>query len=108
MRTKTELQQDILNIAMKIQMEFPALTKYIEEMPSLFLAKEPDHEHTKKLELYYNKLTSALAAYRPKQLNLKPTFVAEVINFSSHADAPLSKETYTYGKVDTQIMSGNH
>ena len=38
MRTKTELQQDILNIAMKIQMEFPELTKHIKEMPSLFLS----------------------------------------------------------------------
>ena len=31
MKTKAELQQDILNIAMKIQIEFPELTKHIKE-----------------------------------------------------------------------------
>lgn len=108
MRTKTELQQDILNIAMKIQMEFPELTEYIKEMPSLFLAKELDHKHTETLQLYYNKLKSVLVENSKSHFNLETTIEDEVVTFSSNTNSPNSKDSRTYGKVEMQLMRNDH
>ena len=108
MRTKSELQQDILNIAMKIQMEFPELTKHIKEMPSLFLAKELDHKHTETLELYYNKLKSVLVEYSRKPFGLEPNEGTETINFIRNTNPSFSQETHTYGKVEMQLIPHDH
>ena len=40
MKTKTELQQDIINITTTIHREFPELSKYIVEMPVTGSEKE--------------------------------------------------------------------
>lgn len=108
MRTKTELQQDILNIAMKIQMEFPELTKHIKEMPSLFLSKELDHKHTETLELYYTKLKSALVEYSRRPFGLEPNEGTETINFIRNTNPLFSQETHTYGKVEMQLIPIDH
>ena len=104
MRTKAELQQDILNIAMKIQMEFPELTKYIQEMPSLFLTKELDHKHTETLELYYNKLKSVIVEHSSKHFNLEPMNEPEILNFSNNTNSSMSNNSQNYGKVEIQLM----
>ena len=36
MKTKAKLEQDIINITMKIHMEFPELSKYIKRCPLKF------------------------------------------------------------------------
>ncbi len=105
MRTKAELQQDILNIAMKIQMEFPELTKYIQEMPSLFLTKELDYKHTETLELYYNKLKTVIVEYTSKDFNLEPMNEPEILNFSNNTNSSMSNNSQLYGKVEIQLMS---
>ncbi len=104
MRTKAELQQDILNIAMKIQMEFPELTKYIQEMPSLFLTKELDHKHTETLELYYNKLKTVIVEYTSKDFNLEPMNEPGILNFSNNTNSSMSNNSQLYGKVEIQLM----
>ena len=103
MKTKAELQQDILNIAMKIQIEFPELTKHIKEMPSLFLSKEHDRKHIETLELYYNKLKSVLVENSRTYFNLEPNTGTEVLSFSTPPRASISNDARTYGKVEMQI-----
>lgn len=105
MKTKAELQQNILNIAMKIQIEFPALVQYIKEMPSLFLSKEHDHNHTKTLEIYYNKLKSVLVEHSNKHFNLESIHAPEDLNFSSSLPISSSHETHTYGKIENPLMT---
>ena len=39
MKTISELDQDILNVIMEINKEFPELSKYIPEMPSQVIHK---------------------------------------------------------------------
>ncbi|HLO56809.1 MAG TPA: hypothetical protein VK169_21110 [Saprospiraceae bacterium] len=40
MKTKAELEKDIIDITIKMQREFPELSKYIAEMPSFFEGQE--------------------------------------------------------------------
>lgn len=105
MKTKAELQQNILNIAMKIQIEFPALAQHIKEMPSLFLSKEHDHNHIKILEIYYNKLKSVLVEHSNNHFHLESIHEPEVLNFSSSPTTSSSHETHIYGKTDNQLMT---
>lgn len=61
MKTKHELEKDITDVTNKIQVEFPELLKYINEMP----IKDSDEEeiNNKNLEEYYNSLTGLLNKY---------------------------------------------
>ena len=58
-----DLNNDIINITMKIQDEFPELSKYMAEMP-VTIPNEVDPEiNTKNLQDYYNSLETLLKKY---------------------------------------------
>jgi hypothetical protein len=56
MRTEEQLNADILIITMKIKMQFPELSKYIEEMPVTIPDKNNPHITLKNLKEYYDSL----------------------------------------------------
>jgi hypothetical protein len=58
MKTNTQLDQDILDITMKIQSDYPELVKYMEEMPVKVSGKDKQD-----LEEYYNSLKTLLNDY---------------------------------------------
>ena len=58
-----DLNNDILNITMKIQDEFPELSKYITEMPVTIPNEEDPEINTKNLQDYYNSLDALLKKY---------------------------------------------
>lgn len=63
MKTKTSLEQDILNITMKIHREFPELSKYIDEMPERNAGIDPGRLGSENFEEYYHSLQQLLKEY---------------------------------------------
>lgn len=63
MKTETDLEKEIIVITMKIQSEYPELSKYIKEMPINILESNTDAINNKHMEEYYNSLVELLAEY---------------------------------------------
>lgn len=63
MKTKTELEQDIINITMRIHREYPELSKYIAEMPVKVAGIDPEEMSSNDLQGYYNSLEEVLIEY---------------------------------------------
>lgn len=63
MKTKEELEADILALTMKIQKEFPELSKYIAEMPHKIPNKDTEELETKNFEHYYSSLHNIYTEY---------------------------------------------
>jgi hypothetical protein len=61
MKTKIELQQNIINITATIHQEFPELSKYIVEMP--VKSSKADGINIKDLESYYQSLKELVIKY---------------------------------------------
>lgn len=61
MKTKVEVEKDILNITTTIHQKFPELTKYIVEMPQNNL--EEGEINTKILQDYYESLEELINNY---------------------------------------------
>jgi len=78
MKTKTELNRDILQVTMQIEKMFPELSKYIEEMPVTILSNDTYETSIKNLEDYYNSLNTLLKSYSIS--HLKNTYVKQQQN----------------------------
>jgi hypothetical protein len=65
MKTKDEISAEILAITMKIQDQYPELSKYIVEMPVTFPVEANPHITIKILQEYYNSLDELLKKYAP-------------------------------------------
>ena len=63
MKTEKELEEFILNITMKIQTEYPELSKFIKEMPENVSENNKDAVNSNNMEEYYNSLVKLLAEY---------------------------------------------
>lgn len=63
MKTISNWEEDILNITMKMQNEFPELSKYLSEMPQNFSGNDKDVINIRNMEAYYNTLADVLEEY---------------------------------------------
>lgn len=61
MKTKIELEQDIINMTVTINNEYPELSKYILEIP--VTDSEKEDVNITNLENYYNSLEEILSKY---------------------------------------------
>jgi AAA15 family ATPase/GTPase len=66
MKTENEIEEAILKITMKINTEYPELSKYLEEMPVTIPDIKNPEINIKILQDYYNSLDSILKKYSPK------------------------------------------
>ncbi|MFE3867232.1 hypothetical protein ACFX5E_03975 [Flavobacterium sp. LS2P90] len=66
MKTEKEIEEAILKITMKINTEYPELSKYLEEMPVTIPDIKNPEINIKILQDYYNSLDSILKKYSPK------------------------------------------
>mgnify|MGYP003659801866 CR=1 FL=1 len=64
MKTVNEIEQDIVEITMKINSEFPELSKYISEMPLEVPDKNNMEISRKSFQNYYDSLEQFLNKYR--------------------------------------------
>lgn len=63
MKNEEQWNKAILNITLKINAEFPELSKYISEMPVTIPNVEDPQISIKNLEEYYNSLETLLKKY---------------------------------------------
>ncbi len=63
MKSEIDLNNDIINMTMKINDEFPELSKYIAEMPVTIPNEENPEINFKNLKEYYNSLETLLKKY---------------------------------------------
>ncbi len=63
METKKDINNKIMSITMKIQDEFPELSKYIAEMPITIPNIEDPAINIDSLNEYYNSLNDLLSKY---------------------------------------------
>ena len=63
MKTEKDLNEAILKITMKIQDEFPELTKYLKEMPVKFSSASANGVSVASLQEYHDSLTALMKNY---------------------------------------------
>lgn len=69
MKTKKQLDEDILAITMKIKEKSPELSKYILELPVTIPNSEDPKINNKILQDYYNSLEDLLKNYTQNKSN---------------------------------------
>ena len=65
MKTEKEIEDAILKITMKIQNQYPELSKYLAEMPVTIPDVKTPEINIKNLQEYYNSLLALLNKYAP-------------------------------------------
>ena len=103
MKTKKELEQDILNITLKIQKDFPELYKYIDEMPENLSNNKSDHIELKYFRQYYNSLEQILEEYSKTHQSKSVQSIVKSFNFPGYPSYPPSEDIYSMGKVERNL-----
>jgi len=103
MKTIAELEEDIIKITLKIQQEFPELTKYITEIPEKNPVKNPSKIDAKSLKDYYNSLEEIVAEYGKTHQAKKPKMESEKTEFPGYPIYPPSEDIYSQGKKEMAL-----
>ena len=100
MKTKTELEQDIVNITMRIHKEYPELSKYIAEMPVKAIVTDPEEMSSNDLQGYYNSLEEVLVEYSKTHEAKQEKDTTKTSKFSGYPLYPPSEDIFNQGKVE--------
>jgi hypothetical protein len=103
MKTKAELEQDIVNITMKIHMDFPELSKYISEMPENLSRKNNNLIETKNLKEYYNSLEEVLLEYNKTHIPKITKSSSNSIAVDGYPTYPASEDIYNQEKEEKDL-----
>ncbi len=103
MKTKAQLDQDIINITMKINAEFPELYKFIPEMPMNFSENRNDTISSKNLEDYYDSLVNLYAHYTKTHTISKDVEDKETDQLPGYPIYPSSEDIFQKGKEEKDI-----
>ncbi len=101
MKTKLEWDQDIINITNTIYQEFPALTKYITEMPVKGSAK--DEVTIKSLENYYHSLEDLVSEYAKTHSGAVANKDIEASAFPGYPLYPPSEDIYNQSNKEMNL-----
>ena len=63
MKSEAEWKQEIIKTTLKINEEFPELSKYIKEIPMIFSETDDKEINIKNLKEYHNSLQELLSKY---------------------------------------------
>jgi hypothetical protein len=107
MKTKTEWDQAIMNITMRIHQEFPELSKYVREMPVGDSDKHKDSINIRDLEDYYNSLDELVNNYSKTHMEKKVTKTTAIPKPSGYPLYPPSEDIYTQGKKEMEVKPGD-
>jgi hypothetical protein len=100
MKTKAELEQQIVHLSIKINREFPELSKYISEMPERGLGIDDAQSESKNLKEYYNSLLEVLTEYAKTHL---PQTEKVSSTFPGYPSYPPSDDIYAKGKEEGSL-----
>lgn len=101
MKTKEELEQNIINITTTIREKFPELSKYIIEMP----VKDSDNDgiDIKNLEDYYQSLEVLVNKYAKTHTGTTPPKSMEKSIFPGYPLYPPSEDIYRQSKDQINV-----
>lgn len=103
MKKVAKLEQDILNITMKINNEFPELSKYIKEMPINVAENKKDAINIKSLQGYYDSLVGLLAGYSETHVEAEEKKTEKKTEFPGYPPYPPSEDIYNRGKKEMEL-----
>ena len=69
MKTEAQLNNDILDFTMKMQQQFPELSKYVTEMPDATPDSNDPEINKKRLQEYYDSLKALVNKYSTSHTN---------------------------------------
>ena len=107
MQSKNTLNQSIIDITNRIYLEYPELTKYIREIPSISSESDDEKISNQNLLDYYNSLKDILAQYSKTHLEKAKNNKAlqyEVIEYPYYGE---SEDIYTQSKEEYDIDPEN-
>lgn len=107
MKTKTNLEKEIVNITTKILIEYPELTKYIKEMPTTFSQNDKNPINSNNMEEYYNSLVELIAEYAKTHDSTKGINILKQIKFRGYRMYPPSEDIYIQGKKEMDLNPEN-
>ena len=107
MKTKAELEQDIIHITMKIHHEFPELSKYIAEMPLKVSGTDTEGVDKKSFKEYYNSLNELVSEYSKTHLAQHDSNDSENLKFPGYPHYPPSEDIYNVGKKEMELNSSD-
>jgi hypothetical protein len=107
MKTKIELEKNILDIIMKIHIEFPELSKYISEMPDNNLSINTNQIDKLSFEKYWNSLYIVLSEYAKTHLSDDTNNIKESIDFPGYPIYPAGEDIYRKSKKEMDLNPEN-
>lgn len=103
MKTTAELEQDIVDITLKIHKEFPELSKYITEMPDNYSGKNANQITQKNFKEYYNSLQEVLLEYTKTHNPKNVTNSSKTIQPEKFLTYTPSEDIYVQEKEEQDI-----
>jgi hypothetical protein len=103
MKTKAELEQDIVKITLKIHKEFPELIKYINEIPENFSGKDTSRIDTENLKEYYNSLEEVLFEYTKTHQAKNEKSGSKTIKLDGYPHYPSSEDIYNHDQEEKDL-----
>lgn len=97
MKTKVELEQDILYIITKVHLEFPELSKYIAAMPEKNSVRISAPMSSKSFKEFYSRLEVILSEYTKKYLFKNSKVDSKAPNLPGYLPYPKSDDIYSRG-----------
>jgi hypothetical protein len=106
MQSKNTLNQSIIDITNRIYLEYPELTKYIREIPSINMDVKDEKISNQNLLDYYNSLNDIVTQYSKTHLEKakNKALQYEVIEYPYYGE---SEDIYTQSKEEQDIDPEN-
>ncbi len=101
MKTKIQIEEDIINITAKINDEYPELSKYVSEMPAN--NAENAEVNIKNLENYYNSLKDVLKQYSKTHDENVTQKNNDTVAYADLQIYPPSEDIYQQFKEETDL-----
>ena len=103
MKTKKSLEREILNITMKIHMEYPELYKFIDEVHNNKSGIDSHGKVNKNLKAYCDSLDNVLAKYAKKLVVIKAKDVEDSSELPGYPLYLPSEDIYTKRKMELEL-----
>lgn len=100
MKTKAELEKDIITITMRIHLEFPELSKFIAEIPENYSGVSTGELGSKRFKEYYSSLAHILSEYSKTHMKNNEKESSE---FEGYPLYPPSEDIYSKGKKEMNL-----
>lgn len=97
------LEQNILDTLLKINQEFPELSKYIAEMPQNYLGMHKEKIDVKNLKAYYNSLNDLLLEYAKSHGTVRIRNGDATADFPGYARYPPAFDIFIKGKKEAAL-----